>query len=254
MANKKGTLHALIANVAASKGQTEQILGESQKTFKQAHLFDALSRTYRPTHEDEKGQPAEHTILTTTVGEKLDYMAKMVAPTIDILFQVDKTNMEATGDIEIEGLEIKDVPVTFLMQFDKYVTKMRNVILAIPTLNKDYRWEPSNEGAGIWATPVMEKLRTKKVLCHKEMSPATKEFPAQIEKWHEDMPVGLWEEVVTTGRITSAEKHEILYRIDALQKAARKAIAQANTTEHNKDKVGRKIFNYLIGNIPVKRG
>jgi len=251
---KKGTLHALIANVAPSKGQTEKILAEARKTFTEAHLFDGGSRTYRPIREDESDQPAVHKEIVTTVGEKLNYLQKMVAPTLDILFQVDKTNQIATGDIEVEGLKIEAVPVTFLMQFDKNLTKVRDVINAIPVLAPDYRWNESADGLGISETGVLEKLRTKKVLCHKELSPATKEHPAQIEKWSEDRPVGMFEEIIKSGRITSGKKHEILARVDALQKASRRAIAEANTTEHLKDRIGNDIFNFILGDIPRRRG
>lgn len=254
----KTQLHALIAVETDRKKTIQKIVDETEATFrKRIDHFSGMSKTYRPFNDADRDLPAtEQKKLATTVPEKLDYFEKMMAGYLDVALQKELTNAGAVGDIIIE----KDngeketiataVPVQYLVQLENHLTDLRSKIYdAIPTLDPNIFWEADKTQKNVHRTPPLITVRTKKEKAAMELAPATERYPAQVQLVEKDVPCGEFTTLHFSGMITSAEKHEILARLDQVLTAVKMGRATANQTEIIVNKIGQKIFNFIR---PVK--
>ena len=93
----------------------------------------------------------------------------------------------------------------------------------------------------------MERFITNKQVKSTVLYEATKEHPAQIDKWTEDVKVGRYLVHTNSGMITPATKAEILGRLDKLAQAAKQARMRANTAEVVQWKVGKTLMDFING-------
>ena len=245
-------LHEVLAVVAQRKGAAINIMTETASVFHGKHdLFNGLMKTFTPLAEDAETVEEDRVPLTTTVGDKLRYMAKMIAPWLDAAYQIDKTNQAACANIVLGAATVNTVPSTFLMQLAKRLAEIRGVCINIPTLDPKTEWElDPDRGRGIYRSISPDRrARTKKELRAFVKYPSTPEHPAQVEMVTEDHTTGHIDTLRWSGAITPLQKHELLGRIDTTLAAVKRALAQANQTEHSTDRVAKTLFGYLFGDL-----
>ena len=111
------------------------------------------------------------------------------------------------------------------------------------------KWElDEQKGKGVFiASNPVEKMRTAKTFVHKVLYEATKEHPAQIEKWEEMKNVGKYTVTHWSGMVTPLEKSVILGRLDTLIRAVKKARQRANCQEVQKLSIGKVLFDFING-------
>lgn len=248
MANPK--LHELLAVEGDRGAVANNIIDEAVVTFrKREELFHGQVRTLSMMDESRSREDTTETKpLVTTVATKLDYVAKRVAPYYDVLLQRDSTNQIAKADLVVDGKTMaKDLPATFLLTMETQLKRLRQTYDVIPTLNPGIKWVSDEAaGAGIFRQEEASvTMRTEKAVRSQILIQPTKEHPAQIEKWHEDVPIGRIETTRTTGVLKSADKAALLERIDTLIRAVKKARQRANTAEVVKAKLGADLFAYI---------
>lgn len=250
-------LHKLLAVVAGLKGAATKILRETQQVFVgKGHMFDGRLKTYKPDAEGGDTIPEERDPLVSTVGEKLGHLAEMATPGIDAAFQVEDTNTQARADLELDdGVVIKNVPVTFLLQFDKMVIELRNVYDAIPTRDPKYEWvDAPEQGKGISTNRYQEySNRLLEEIIPLVLAAATDKHPAQVQLQKKSIKVGVWSTQYWTGKISPAQKYELLKRVDMVHRAVKQAMAKANETEHSTRKVADQVFSFINGDLPLAR-
>jgi len=248
-------LHELLAVEKDRKGTVTKIIQETAETFnkKQSH-FDGFSREYECKTTDTDTFDPESSRVVTTVPQKLDYFEKHMANLFDVLFQKEQSNATAKADIIIksesgeEGITIaKDVPVQALVQLENYLESIRNVVYdAVPTLDPKHDWkEDEQAGKGFWKTEESRKRKTKKQQEFIVVVPTTKEHPAVVKEVSKDVYTGDWVEKHFSGRITPAQKSDLLGRISKLIEATKKAQARANNIDVVPGNLGYKIFQYI---------
>jgi len=247
-----GQMHELLAVVAQRKGAATSILQETAKVFHSKHdLFNGLMKTFTPLAEDAETVTEDVVPLTTTVGERLAYTATMMKPWLDAAFQIDCTNMGATAPLSFGGRATPNVPATFLMQLVKRLDEIRNACILAPTLDPKIEWvrdEDAGRGRHKSISPE-RRNKTQKVMRTITIAPATEHHPEQAQLINEDVVVGHLDTQRHSGAITPLEKHTLLARIDTLQAAAKKALAQANQTEHKTGRIAEDIFGYLFDGL-----
>lgn len=246
MSNK---LHELLAVEGDLKEVTAKILKEARNTFKEkpAH-FTAALRVVEMFEENAVGEDPAHQEMVTTVDQKLKYVQDHVVRYYDAVLQKEIGNQTATENIIVNGETlIENVPVTFLLGLESKLGEIRGLYNLIPTLAPGIAWELDvGEGEGVYKmTHPAEKFRTARTVKHKVLYEATKEHPAQIEKWNEDVKVG---KIVTTqwsGMLKPADKSTLLRRIDDLIQGVKKARQRANNCKIEPVNIGSKLFDYI---------
>jgi hypothetical protein len=247
-----GKLHELLSVENEIADAAKKILLEGKKTFNdKGHLFQGSVRHLELFDPDAVPLSDEIVSVTTTVGEKLRYMAPFIVRRIDAAFQKEVTNQEATTTLELDGLKIENVPATFLLGLEKRLKELREVYNAIPTLppGKEYTGD-SSMGREVFRTLHPEtSFKTEKTIKPVVLYAATKEHPAQVEKVAESKDVGKYTKTSYFGMLSSAQKSTLIGKIDKLIEAVKRARAKANATTVRKVKCGNEIMRYLHDGI-----
>lgn len=249
-----GNLHQLLAVKKEAKQRANEIAGETKKVLGQKHLFFGSHKSYQPFDEEDTTRlPDEHEEMGYIVGEKMAWFAKNFGRLIDLELQIDRSNEFARADLEVDGFSMSGVPAPFLLDLIGFLEKVRNVYIGIPVLDPKYQWEADvTRSEGVFKTSEPEiTFRSKKTLHFKEISPATTQHPAQVEKWPEETQVGQYTKRMWSGSLTASQKAILLGRVDQLIGASKRALSEANNAEHANDKVAEQLFSFLHAGIPT---
>jgi hypothetical protein len=212
--------------------------------------FRGHTKTVRYFDESRSGENTDETKeMVTTVQDKLDYMFKSTGRHYDALLQLEEANGRARADLVVNGVTImKDVPATFLLGMETRLKGLRDVLMAIPTLEMSTKWEADkNLGKGKYRAEPAVTMKGEKTLKSRVLVDPTKEHPAQVQQWNEDVPVARTEVTHTSSMITPSEKSTMLGRIDALISGVKKARQRANCVETKNIKIAKDIFAYILG-------
>ena len=246
-----GKLHELLAVEGDLSNTADKVIAEAVNTFtKKNEHFMGQVRSVVMFDDSRSGENAtEEKALVTTVQKKLDYVSGMVSKYWDAILRKEQTNQKATADLIFDGEVVyAALPATFLLGMESRLKKLRVIYEAIPTLNPNAVWElDTAAGEGIYRSPTTANMRTEKTVKHKILYEATKEHPAQIEKWNEDVPIGRIESTVVSGMFTPAEKSRVIGRIDQLIRAVKQARQRANDTKVENTEIGAKLFELIHG-------
>jgi len=250
-------LHEVLAVLSDLEGAAKKMREEAVVTFtKKGNHFLGAHKTLKMFDENrqqESDGAEEHKALVTTVSDKLDYVQQSQVRYLDALLQMEGTNQNARADLIIDGnVIVADLPATFLLGLESRLKALRAVFETIPTLDPTYEWiDDSEAGEHIYKTkhPVTAQKQEKAVK-HQVLVQPTKEHPAQIEKWNENIVVGTYTTKLWSGMISPGQKSDYLERVDTLIKAAKQARQRANTTEvikHNN--IGNTLFDFILGGV-----
>ena len=247
-----GKLCESIAVVGELEGAWKKILEESKVTFGKKHEhFVAFVKRYSPFAEEEKATEniEERKDLDTTVNDKLDYMFEHVINYLDCFAQVEATNQVAKADLEVDGKVIlSGVPATVLLGLESKLRAVKEVLDLLPTLAPGISWvKDATRGPNIYKRERDEEsFRTRKEPKSKTLYDATKEHPAQIEKWTEMINIGKYITTHWSGMLSPAEKSDMLGRLDKLSRAVKQARQRANVQEVVDIHIGQKLVTYIM--------
>jgi hypothetical protein len=251
-----GQLHEVLAARTKREEQAKQALSQAKKVFGAEHLFESFLQSYRHLEEDPSGlhrEPPKSAHLTTTVGNVLAELRESVVPAIDINATIDLTNMAAMGKIEVEDLDLPQLPTTQMMALKKSIEQILAVLRAIPTHDPKHEWtEDAERGIGVYKTEPQVTYRTTKKVRHEVVVPPTKEHRAEIREFSEDVVTGEVTKRYWSGKLTLKQKTALLKKTEALLEAVGIALARANQIEAENEHIGRKLFGWLFRDIPLE--
>lgn len=241
-------LHELLAVEGNLENQANKCRTELAGTFdKKKHHFGEKRITFTANTEGAQPVTEEQSDIQTTVQKEIAWIVGIVAKSIDASHHIDIANTQAVADVVTEdgATVLKGVPATSLLQLEKRLKEIHELIVAVPTLDpaKGFQPDPQRE-KGIFKAREVSKNRTKKHQRPLELSPATDKHPAQVQLITEDIPVGTILEQEWSSLITPAMKSDILDRCDILLRAVKRARARAN--ELDLDVAGNKIGKTLL--------
>lgn len=254
---RKAKLHELLAALGDAEAKSTMTQNEAIETFtKRAPHFMGTHRTLKMFKEEDKNlenASIEHQELTTTVGAKLKYVQKDIIRWWDAFLQKEATNQVAKADLIVDGETlVEQMPAAFYLGMEKELKQLRKMYEAIPTLAPGTKWEPdpmsvaADGSKGVYRNANPEtKIKTKQTIAHKVIVQATKEHPAQVEKWTDQEPVGTFTLEVVSGMISPSEKSALLGRVSKLIDAVKRARMRANDQEVVKVAIGKTLMKYI---------
>ncbi|MEO1645437.1 MAG: hypothetical protein AAFR67_09645, partial [Chloroflexota bacterium] len=164
----------------------------------------------------------------------------------DVTATKDWANGDAKADVVVEGETLlSDVPVTYLLFLEKQLTDLHTFINKLPTLDPSELWS-YDEATDAWATEPVQTTKTKRIPRNHVKAEATKEHPAQVEVYYEDIVVGNWQTIKYSGALPASRVAVLKERVRALQEAVKFAREEANSAEVDEQTVGETIFNYIF--------
>jgi hypothetical protein len=240
-------LHQILAVEKGARARGQAALTEAYHQFQKAALFTGIRRNYRPKDEAGDQLPGEATKVQVTVFQVLDRVGQELEDMFSLVYVKDRSNQFARASITVDSLVIEDVPVSYLLWLEKQLRDLATFVSKLPRLDPSEDWH-LDENEGLYATPVTETTRTKKIPRGAELAPATDKHAAQVHLYHEDVLVGTWETVKFSGALPATEINQILARIRKLQDAVKVAREEANSTPAIADEgVGQKLLSYVFG-------
>jgi hypothetical protein len=244
MSNK---LHELLAVEQDRKNKAAAALGETLQTFsKRDVLFDGMSKRYVAMEEDSEIIPDETKEMVTTLKEKLQQTLETFGIGIDAHLSKEETNASNTAKAEllVDGVSFGILSATSLLALETHLGKLRELYLAIPTLDLTKKWIYDAQRA-VYRTEDEVKFRSikrPKVIVKYE---ATKEHPAQTELLYLDYQVGKYETTYYSGKISANQKALLLRRLDMLVEAIKTARAKANNVDVQNTSIAKRLFDFI---------
>ena len=240
-------LNQIIAVEKGTKSRSLQELSESQQQLQKTTLLAGISRTYRPKDEEGEQLPPESSKVQVRAEEIIKKTSEILTKLFDITATKDFTNCKARADVVVDGrVLLKQVPISYLLFLEKQLVDLQAFVKKLPILDSAETWvfDPS---ADCFSTEPVQTIRTKKVPRNHVKAEATEKHPAQVEVYHEDIVVGYWKTIKFSGALPQKRVNELFERIEKLQAAVKFAREEANQTEVEDQKIGEKVFQFLLG-------
>lgn len=245
-------LNQIIAVQASKKSQAKDSLTEAYHLLQKPELLSGIARNYKPKDELGETQPPETKLVQVKVKDLIDRASRDLVEMFDVVATQDFANRTAQADVKVDGHTIAaKVPVTHLLFLEKQLVDLNTFIEKFPVLDPAERWA-FDAAQDCYASESFQTNRTKKVPKNHVKYEATKEHPAQVEMYMEDVTVGVWTTVKYSGAIPAAEKNAMLERVRKLQDAVKAAREEANSIEVQKQKLGEGVLDYIFRNQGAK--
>jgi hypothetical protein len=239
-------LSQIIAVEKGVKSDSTRKLTDLHRDVQKPQLLSGLSRTYQPRADDGDKLPPESTKVQLTADRVLEEAAATMTRLFDVTYTKDHANTVAAADIVVDGRTLlPGVPVTYLLFLEKQLTDLHTFVAKLPVLDPAEEWS-HDPARGHYVTVPVRTVRTKKVPRSHVIYEATKEHPAQVQLYTEDVPEGDWTTVKFSGALPAARVRTLQERVTKLQEAVKYAREEANTTEITERKAGEAVFGYLF--------
>jgi len=240
-------LNQIIAITAGKKSQTQKSLTEAYQNLQKPALLEGISRNYKPKDDDGEQLPPEKKLVQLKVNDAVRGVTIALIDLFDIVATQDAANCVAKAHVVVEGQPIlRDVPVTTLLFLEKQLVDLHTFVEKLPTLDPGESWNFSAD-VDHYASEPYQTTKTKKILKNHVKAEATKEHPAQVETYTEDVVIGHWTTIKFSGAIPAKERNEILDRVRKLQEAVKAAREEANGLEVESRKIGSDILQFVFG-------
>jgi len=235
--------------IAVEKGIKQRVfekLTELHHVLAKPTLLSGLTRTYQPKDENGDVQPSETTKVQVKGSRVLVEVQAIMTELFDVTATKDMANCAAKGDVKIgETVLLGQVPATYLLFLEKQLVDIHTFVEKLPILDPADEWK-FDEASDSFVTAPVETLRTRKVPRNHVKAEATAHHPAQVEVYNEDVVVGTWRAVKSSGALPALRVREMLERVETLQKAVKFAREEANNLEVVEQYVGKRVFDYLF--------
>jgi hypothetical protein len=246
-------LNQIIAIEKGVKNQTTRVETDLYHALEKKPLFSGLSRVYTPKDEEDGDRlPAEQVSVQIKSTEVIEQVTNVLTRLIDLTATKDFANTEAKGDLIVNGTTlVEGVPVTTLMFLEKELEKLAAFVGRLPVLDPSSTWH-YDPARGVHVAEPVETVRTKKVPRNHVLAEATKEHPAQVQIFTEDVLVGTWQKIEFSGALPADTIGGIATRLDNLRTAVKFAREQANTLDVTDVHIAAPILTYLFeGGTPT---
>lgn len=243
---KQSRLSQVIAVEKQIKSRVKADGTELVRNAQRPDLFNGMTRSYEKNDEEGEELPSEQKLVQQRAGENLKDWSKLWTEVLDVVATKDWGNTTARCDVVVDGETlIEDAPVTYLIWLEKQLDEMRTFVDKIPVLDPSKSWKPE-ESSGLYVTEPVKTARHKKVPRVLLKVEATEHHPAQAEIVHDDILVGYWVSISSSGALPDSRRRELLERIDNLKRAVKEAREEANSMKVDEQKVGSKMMKWLL--------
>jgi hypothetical protein len=239
-------LNQIIAIEKSVKSQSLRELTDSHKILQKPNLLTGLARTYRSRDDEGEQYPPESTRVQVRSDEIIVQTVDILSKLFDVTATKDWANGDARSDVIVdEETVLEQVPVTYLLFLEKQLTDLHTFIKNLPVLDPSEVWA-FDEATDAWATEPVQTTKTKKIPRNHLKAEATKEHPAQVEVYYEDVIVGHWQTIKYSGAMPATRVAQLVERVRKLQEAVKFAREEANSIEVEEQSVGERIFDYIF--------
>jgi len=250
MDDDKLKLHEVVAIRKGVKTRTYSELTELHKKAQKADLYAGMTRTYTPKDDDGETFPPEDKKVQLAADEVLKKVRKLRSDYFDIEATQGYGNLEARGEVKVDGeVILGDVPVTLLIFLEKELNDLRTFVDAMPSLDEAKTWH-EDPNSRVFRSETAVTHKTKKVqrpiVLYDAVIKDDHAIPAQTQLITEDVVIGHWHTTYLSGALPQPKKEALLERIDTLRNAVKRARSRANDREVERKELAGAVFRYLF--------
>jgi hypothetical protein len=239
-------LNQIVAVVNGVKTKTAKVMTDVYHDLKKDQLFDGISRTYQPLDEDGETCPPEQKLVQLTTDNAVETVREALTNMFDVIYTQDVANSQAKADVVVDDKVLApQVPITYLLFLEKQLTDISTFVNSLPVLDPAQEWV-FDTNRGFYATKPTSTNKTKKVYRNHVKVEATKEHPAQVEVYTEDVKIGEWATVKFSGAMPATNKKQMLERVTKLQNAVKIAREEANGIEIQNKAIAEALLEYIF--------
>lgn len=240
-------LNQILAIEQGTKARTNKTITDSYHKIQKVALFTGITRRYHPRDAENGEQlPPENTNVQASSEKMLEETFTAFKELINITSTKDVTNTLAKAAIVVDGVTVaQEVPATHILWLEKQLTDVHTFISKLPVLDPGENWTYDSNAAS-YKTDEKISIRNKKVMKNHVKVEATDKFPAQVDVYTEDVPVGEWHTFNFSGAMPADRQRALLLKVEKLQDATRKAREAANLQEVTDINVGTAIIDWLL--------
>lgn len=244
--------HQVIALEKGVKSRVYAGITEANKQIQKADLFTGHSRKYTPKEEGGEQLPLDRKVVQVKAESVLQDVQRTLTELFDLTLTKDAGNQIAVADLTVDGVVLlQNVPATYLIFLEKQLVDLRTLVGNLPVLDPAEEWK-FDAAKDCWVTDPADSVKTKKVPRNHVKSEATERHPAQVEMYHEDVPIGTWATVKMSGALPAARLRVLAERVEKLLKATKIAREAANSVEVTDRKAGDAVLGFLFA--PSQQG
>ena len=239
-------LNQIIAVEKGTRTKGERALTDAYHLLQKSGELTGQTRVYTPRDDDGDRLPEETTLLQVRVPDVVADVQAAVVRMLDVAATKENTNRSAVADVVVDGrVLLRQVPVVVLVQLERKVADLQTFVAKLPVLDPavEWTWDATSNA---WRSQPVFTVRSKKVPRNHVLAKATDKHAEQVQVYHEDVPVGMWETTRFSGAITAVAKKDLLTRVGALLDALRTAREEANAVDVVDLEVGEAIWGYLF--------
>jgi len=239
-------LNQIIAIVNGRKTQTVERQTAAYHLLQKVESLNGLTRVYKPKDEMGEQFPPENKLVQVKAKTVLDTVAADLIELFDIVLTQDSANCLASADIVIDNKVIAaKVPVTYLLFLEKQLIGLATAIAKLPTLDPGEQWQfdPTQD---CYRSEPAQTTKGKKTMRSHVKYEATKEHPAQVETYFEDVNVGTWTSTKFSGAVTIQDRNLWSDRVKQLSDAVKMAREAANNLDVDNKKIGEKLMGIIF--------
>lgn len=254
MAQKK--LFELLVVEPQLKAQVQQTRTELRGTFeKKRHLFEEKRVTFASKEEGKPPVVEEQSDIQSSIVDELEWMAGIWSKAIDTSYQVAEGNTKARANVTLDDgttTLLENVPATALLELEKRMGELQELIKAIPTLDpaKGFQLDPNHREKHVFIAREVHKNRTQKIQKPIVLYDATPEHPAQTQLISADEVSGTIMQQEWSSLITPARKGILIERVEEIRRALKAALHRANALVMDEPLTiaAKKIFDFVLKN------
>lgn len=239
-------LNQIIAIEKGVKAAAKRSETDVYHNIQSAPRLGGIARTYHPKDDEGDQLPPESTLVQVRVEEQIDSFKKDLVRLFDVVLTKDGANTLASADVKVgDKVLLRKVPVTYLLFLHKELVDLKTFISKLPVLDPAESWT-YDATAGVYRNVTAGTTRTKKVLHNHVKAEATKEHPAQVDTYAEDVIVGTWSTTKFSGALPADRVTVLNERVVELIAAVEFAREEANGMQVTDLKAGEAILGHLF--------
>lgn len=246
-------LGQVVAIEADTRKAVQRELTDAHRALGKPVLIEGLERTYRKRYDEDADLPSEGVLVQSTVREMIDATRVSLARMFDTTAARDYTNagvLMAAGapvaDVIVNGQTlIPDAPVPYLLWLEKQLDDLMTFARKLPVHDPSTTWGDPDP-RGVWRSAPVETTRTTPEPRSVVVVPPTGPHPAVTRDYTENVVRGWWTVVRLTGAIPSAERAELIRRVETVQRAVKIAREEANRAVATEPEIGARVMSYLF--------
>jgi hypothetical protein len=237
----------IIAIEKGAKSKAERELTDVHQRLGKAQLLTGLSRVYTAKDAEGDSLPSETHLVQVRTKEEIGRAEEALTEYWNVTAAKEWTNCEASADVKLdEKVLLEKVPVGYLLFLEKQLVNIATFIKKLPVLDPAESWH-FDSAQNCYTTKHVEQVRTKKILRNHTKFAGDENHPPQVDVYTEDVQVGTWRVVKSSGALERKDVATMTTRVEALQRAVKMAREQANLVEAKRPKCADKVFAYLFG-------